>query len=100
MKIAYVFLPLYFGLLAGFVGHSVRIALVGAVVGLVLAMLLSREARRRPRPDASMTAIDAPMKKALNRGGRRSQKIWRRIIATVSKRRAAVVIGMYMPFIG
>jgi restriction system protein len=58
MKIAYVFLPLYFGLLAGFVGHSVRIGLVGAVVGLVLAMLLSREARRRPRPDASMTAID------------------------------------------
>ena len=59
MKIAYVFLPLYFGLLAGFVGHSVRIGLVGAVVGLFLAVLLSREARRRPRPDASMTAIDA-----------------------------------------
>jgi restriction system protein len=58
MKIAYVFLPLYFGLLAAFVGHSVRIGLVGAVVGLVLAMLLSREARRRPPLDASMTAID------------------------------------------
>jgi restriction system protein len=59
MKIAYVFLPLYFALFVGFVGHSVRIGLVGAVVGLFLAMLLSREARRRPRPDASMTAIDA-----------------------------------------
>jgi restriction system protein len=59
MKIAYLFLPLYFALFVGFVGHSVRIGLVGAVVGLFLAMLLSREARRRPRPDASMTAIDA-----------------------------------------
>ena len=59
MKIAYVFLPLYFAVVVGFVGHSVRIGLVGAVVGLFLAMLLSREARRRPRPDASMTAIDA-----------------------------------------
>ena len=48
MKIAYVFLPLYFALFVGFVGHSVRTGLVGAVVGLFLAMLLS-----------SMTAIDA-----------------------------------------
>lgn len=58
MKVAYVFLPLYFALFVGFVGHSVRIGLIGAVVGLILAMLLSREARRRPRPDASMKAID------------------------------------------
>ncbi len=57
MKIAHVFLPLYFGVFAGFVGHSVRVGLVGAVVGLFLAVLLSREARRRP--DASMAAIDA-----------------------------------------
>ena len=57
MKIAHVFLPLYFGLFAGFVGHSVRIGLLGAAVGLFLAVLLSREARRRP--DASMAAIDA-----------------------------------------
>jgi restriction system protein len=59
MKIAYIFLPLYFGLFMGFVGHSVRMGVVGAVVGLFLAVLLSREAKRRPRPDASMTAIDA-----------------------------------------
>jgi restriction system protein len=57
MKIAYVFLPIYFGLFAGFVGHSVRIGLVGAVIGLFLAVLLAREARRRP--DESMAAIDA-----------------------------------------
>jgi restriction system protein len=57
MKIACVFLPLYFALFAGFVGHSVRIGLVGAAVGLFLALLLSREAGRRP--DASMAAIDA-----------------------------------------
>ncbi len=57
MKIAYVFLPLYFGLLAGFVGHSVRIGLVGAIVGLVLAMVLAGEPRRRR--DADMAAIDA-----------------------------------------
>jgi restriction system protein len=56
VRIAYAFLPLYFGLFAGFVGHSVRIGMVGTVVGLFLAMLLSREARG---PDASMAAIDA-----------------------------------------
>jgi restriction system protein len=55
VKIAYVFLPPYVGLFAGFIGHSVRIGLVGAAVGLFLALLLSRERR----PDASMTAIDA-----------------------------------------
>jgi restriction system protein len=55
MKIVYVFLPPYLGLLAGFIGHSVRIGLVGAAVGVFLALLLSRERRQ----DASMTAIDA-----------------------------------------
>jgi restriction system protein len=57
MKIAYVFLPLYFGLFAGFFFHNVKTGLAGAVVGLFLAMLLSREAGKRPR--TSMTAIDA-----------------------------------------
>jgi len=57
MKIAYVFLPLYFGLIVGFFFHNARTGLAGAVVGLVLALLLSREVRRRP--DASMMAIDA-----------------------------------------
>jgi restriction system protein len=56
MRIAYAFLPVYFGLFAGFVGHSVRIGMVGVVVGLFLAVLLAREAKR---PDASMAAIDA-----------------------------------------
>jgi restriction system protein len=57
MKIAYVFPPLYFGLIVGFFFHNARTGLAGAVVGLVLALLLSREVRRRP--DASMMAIDA-----------------------------------------
>jgi len=57
MKIGYVFLPLYFGLIVGFFFHNARTGLAGAVVGLVLALLLSREVRRRP--DASMMAIDA-----------------------------------------
>jgi restriction system protein len=57
MKFAYVFLPLYFGLLVGFFFHNARTGLAGAVVGLFLAMLLSREAGKRPR--TSMTAIDA-----------------------------------------
>ena len=60
MKIAYFFLPPYFGLFAGFVGHSVRTGLVGAVVGLFLAVLIAAEGnRRRGRPDASMMAVDA-----------------------------------------
>ncbi|HTZ14186.1 MAG TPA: restriction endonuclease [Mycobacterium sp.] len=57
MKIAYVFLPLYFGLIVGFFFHNARTGLAGAVVGLVFALLLSREVRRRP--DARMMAIDA-----------------------------------------
>jgi restriction system protein len=57
MKIAYVFLPLYFGLLVGFFFHNARTGLAGAVVGLFLALMLSREVRRRP--DAGMIAIDA-----------------------------------------
>jgi restriction system protein len=56
MRITYLFLPLYFGVFAGLVGHSVRTGAAGAVVGLVLAVLLSAERRR---PGASMSAIDA-----------------------------------------
>jgi restriction system protein len=58
MRITYLFLPLYFGLLAGLVGHSVRAGLVGAAVGLVLAVLLAAEGNRRGRTDG-MAAIDA-----------------------------------------
>jgi restriction system protein len=58
MKIAYFFLPPYFGLFAGFVGHSVRTGLVGAVVGLFLAVLIAAEGNRRGRPGESMRAID------------------------------------------
>jgi restriction system protein len=57
VKIAYVFLPLYFGIFAGLMGHSVRVGLVGAVVGVVLAVVLAGEPRRRR--DAGMSAIDA-----------------------------------------
>jgi restriction system protein len=57
VKIAYVFLPLYFGIFAGLIGHSVRVGLVGAVVGVVLAVVLAGEPRRRR--DAGMSAIDA-----------------------------------------
>jgi restriction system protein len=53
MNIALIFLPLYFGVLVGVIGHSVWLGLAGATVGMLLALLLRRE-----RPDASMTAID------------------------------------------
>ena len=56
MKITYLFLPVYFGLLAGLLGHSLSTGIVGAAVGLVLAVVLSAEAIRRP---TNMTAIDA-----------------------------------------
>jgi len=56
MTITYLFLPVYFGLLAGLVGHRVPAGLVGAAVGLVLALVLAAE-HRRPRD--GMAAIDA-----------------------------------------
>jgi restriction system protein len=56
MRITYLFLPVYFGLFAGLVGHSIRTGLVGAAVGLVLAVVLSAERRR---PGSTMSAIDA-----------------------------------------
>src|ERR1700749_3828101 len=58
MRITYLFLPLYFGLFAGLVGHSVRAGLVGGAVVLILAVLLSAEGDRRGRADG-MAAIDA-----------------------------------------
>jgi restriction system protein len=57
VKITYLFLPVYFGLLAGVLGHSVWTGVAGAVVGGVLAVVLSAEAIRRP--GASMASIDA-----------------------------------------
>jgi restriction system protein len=59
MRIGFFFLPPYFGLFAGFVGHSVTTGLVGAAVGLFLAVLVSAEGSLRRRPDGSMKAIDA-----------------------------------------
>ncbi len=48
MKITYLFLPVYFGLFAGLVAHSVKVGLAGLIVGLFLAMLAgAREAPRR-----------------------------------------------------
>ncbi|UQX10425.1 restriction endonuclease [Candidatus Mycobacterium methanotrophicum] len=59
MKIAYFFLPPYFGLLAGLIGHNVTTGWLGAGAGLFLAVLISAEGHRRPGADASMRAIDA-----------------------------------------
>jgi restriction system protein len=55
VKITYLFLPVYFGLIAGVLGHRLWVGVTGAVAGLVLAVVLSAEATRRP----SMAAIDA-----------------------------------------
>jgi restriction system protein len=57
VKITYLFLPVYFGLIAGVLGHRVWTGVVGAAVGMVLALVLSAEAIRRP--GSSMAAIDA-----------------------------------------
>lgn len=56
MKVTYLFLPVYFGLIAGVLGHRLWVGVAGAVVGLVFAVVLSAEAIRRP---SNMTAIDA-----------------------------------------
>ena len=53
MKIALIFLPLYFGLIVGGIGRSLWLGLAGATFGMLLALLLRRE-----RPDTGMTAID------------------------------------------
>jgi restriction system protein len=56
MKITYLFLPVYFGVFAGLVGHSAKVGLAGAAAGLLLTVLLAAERRR---PDDGMAAIDA-----------------------------------------
>ncbi len=56
MKITYLFLPVYFGVFLGLVGHSSKVGLAGAAVGLLLAVLLAAERRR---PVDGMAAIDA-----------------------------------------
>jgi restriction system protein len=63
MKTAFIFLPLYFGLLLGFLGHRVWLGLVGAVCGLFFAVLVSGPAGRRSLwrrgANAGMSEIDA-----------------------------------------
>jgi len=61
MKSAFIFLPLYFGLLLGFFGQSVGLGLVGASFGLFFALLVSGNVDPRSRRvrAASMKAIDA-----------------------------------------
>ena len=54
MNIVLVFLPLYFGLIAGGIGRNVWLGLAGATFGVFLALLLRRERR-----DTGMTAVDA-----------------------------------------
>ncbi|WIM90022.1 restriction endonuclease [Candidatus Mycobacterium wuenschmannii] len=56
MTITNLFLPVYFGIFAGLVAHSVGVGLAGAAVGLLLAVVLSAE-RRRPKD--GMAAVDA-----------------------------------------
>ena len=58
MRITYLFLPLYFGLFAGLFAHGGRAGVLGAAVGLILAVLLSAEGKRRGRA-GGMVAIDA-----------------------------------------
>jgi restriction system protein len=57
VKITYLFLPVYFGLVAWLVGHRAWIGGAAAAVGLVLAVVLSAEATKRR--SVSMTSIDA-----------------------------------------
>ncbi|MCV7408385.1 hypothetical protein AWC05_05010 [Mycobacterium florentinum] len=62
MKIAFIFLPLYFGLLLGFFTHRLALGLVGACCGLLFAGLIQpayRRSRRRLHTQASIDEIDA-----------------------------------------
>ncbi|WP_158017095.1 restriction endonuclease [Mycobacterium basiliense] len=63
MKSAFLFLPLYFGLIIGFIGKSVEIGLVGAGFGMFFAFLVSGKANRGSlrwrRARATMAEIDA-----------------------------------------
>lgn len=60
MKIGLVFLPLYVGLLVGFIGHSAGLGLAGGFFGLFFALLVAgKDYRPLWRRDAGLTAIDA-----------------------------------------
>ncbi|GLE50649.1 restriction endonuclease [Mycobacterium montefiorense] len=61
MKTAFVFLPIYFGLLLGFLGHRVSLGLAGACCGLLFAALIQPAYRRsrRLRANAGIGEIDA-----------------------------------------
>jgi restriction system protein len=61
VKTAFVFLPLYFGLLLGFIGHRVWLGLVGACCGLLFAALIQPAHRRSRwrRTSAGIREIDA-----------------------------------------
>jgi restriction system protein len=61
MKTAFLFLPLYFGLLAGFIGHRLWLGVVGACCGIVFAGLIQPAYRRsrRLRDDAGIREIDS-----------------------------------------
>jgi HJR/Mrr/RecB family endonuclease len=62
MRSAFVVLPLYFGLLLGFIGHRVSLGLAGAVCGLLFAGLIQpayRRSQRRLRTYAGIAEVDA-----------------------------------------
>jgi restriction system protein len=61
MKTAFVFLPLYFGLLLGFIGHRASLGLVGACCGVLFAALIQPAYRRSRwlRTNADIREIDA-----------------------------------------
>ncbi|BAX91575.1 hypothetical protein MSG_01418 [Mycobacterium shigaense] len=62
MRSAFVILPLYFGLLAGFFAHRVSAGVAGAACGLLFAGLIQpayRRSRWRLGSDAGMREIDA-----------------------------------------
>ncbi|OBA59479.1 hypothetical protein A5647_17715 [Mycobacterium sp. 1100029.7] len=61
MKTAFIFLPLYFGLLVGFIGHRLSLGLIGACCGVLFAGLIQPAYRRsrRLRTAAGIREIDA-----------------------------------------
>jgi restriction system protein len=63
MKSAFIVLPLYFGLVVGFFGHSVGFGVAGGACGLLLAIPLAgpanRRSLRRLRGNARIKEIDA-----------------------------------------
>jgi HJR/Mrr/RecB family endonuclease len=62
LRSAFVVLPLYFGLLVGFIGHRVAFGVAGAACGLLFAGLIQpayRRSRWRLGTNAGMGEIDA-----------------------------------------